>query len=923
MKSDTVTVAADGSSVVNVYYDRTTFTLTFRKNSRTVATITDKWGADIHDKFPIVATDGTVYKGQEWEVPNGCKTFTAGTNVLSIDTMPAENITFTANNQSAGATLYYYVEALEGQGTRTYNGVDYTLYKTVYLPNSGRLTESEEFHEIIGFRKGEYYPSTIFSYVSEEMYLYYLRNAYSIEYNNPKTLIKTDENVPYQKNLGTYYWEPTSDQAPEWYEPGSVLFEGWYLNPECSGDKFDFATHTMPSDATNTNGKVALSLYAKWVPVTHTVEFYLDKDALDTGTKLSTHPDIKVPHGSKVTEVPAQPENGLYTFVGWFYMENGVEKAFDFANMPINKDLKVYGKWNSTTPVDFTVYYKLLDANGNETDIQIAEPLVSKALDGTSITFEPKTGSDLYADYREGCFPVVQSHTMEIDIDGTNTYTFWYKQVEKIPYIVRYVLVGENGTQTLYDSVTNETSKAIVTENYRRIAGYMPDAYQKRLVVTAVGTDKDGDGVFDENVITFYYTIDTVNALYTVTHFTQPVSGSTNLDDYMQYGITSSFTGKIGEEQTAQTIQIQGFAFEKAVAVSYTVDEGGTTSSQTEITDADQIKAMLTSGGVDFKIYYKRLKYPYIVKYLDEDGKSLLPDGALYEPRDKQYYQDVVTETARLFFGYVLTSQSQQNLTIAIDEGEPPTKNVITFLYKKAEVQINYVAVGPDGTQITTDEQKRAIGYVNVEQEPGTNGVVTALDGPVSGSTAVVSSNAYRFVGWYKDAACTKLITDTNWVSGNAITPQKVDNDSDPNTPVVYTSATYYAKFEWNVSDLIIKKAGLKDGESAIVKVTGTVADGSLKTWTICLTGSNASARITGLKVDTEYTVTEDTNWTWSYSGGTVTKSYEKIQPPSDLETKTATATITNKKNEKWLYDESAKVNNKANGFSAVIGGNE
>ncbi len=194
-----------------------------------------------------------------------------------------------------------------------------------------------------------------------------------------------------------------------------MVFGGWYLNPECSGAEYKLSEHTMP----DTN----ILLYAKWVPVTHTVEFYLDKAALEAGTKLDTHSDQTVSHGSLVDPAPADPANGSYTFVGWFYLDNGVEKAFDFANMPVNKDLKVYGKWSSNTLMEYTISYKL-----QGTDTEIAAPTTGSGLAGVTKTFEAKGGADLYDDYQEGYFPVVKSHSLTIDIadEGKNTFTFWY-----------------------------------------------------------------------------------------------------------------------------------------------------------------------------------------------------------------------------------------------------------------------------------------------------------------------------------------------------------------------------------------------------------------------------------------------------------------------------------------------------------------
>ena len=61
------------------------------------------------------------------------------------------------------------------------------------------------------------------------------------------------------------------------------------------------------------------------------------------------------------------------------------------------------------------------------------------------------------------------------------------------------------------------------------------------------------------------------------------------------------------------------------------------------------------------------------------------------------------------------------------------------------------------------------------------------------GSTATANTN-YRFVGWYSDAACTDLLT-----TNSSYTPAKP-------TDGVWVDATYYAKFEYNLTTLTIRK---------------------------------------------------------------------------------------------------------------------
>lgn len=100
------TVAADGSSVLNVYYDRKEFTLTFKYDYRSVVgdghvgatyqktgTITAKWDADIGAKFLAM---NTAAKGSQWSRnENGKDPWTA-----FLQIMPAENRTYYCQNTS-------------------------------------------------------------------------------------------------------------------------------------------------------------------------------------------------------------------------------------------------------------------------------------------------------------------------------------------------------------------------------------------------------------------------------------------------------------------------------------------------------------------------------------------------------------------------------------------------------------------------------------------------------------------------------------------------------------------------------------------------------------------------------------------------------------------------------------------------------
>lgn len=109
-----------------------------------------------------------------------------------------------------------------------------------------------------------------------------------------------------------------------------------------------------------------------------------------------------------------------------------------------------------------------------------------------------------------------------------------------------------------------------------------------------------------------------------------------------------------------------------------------------------------------------------------------------------------------------------------------------------------------------------------------------------------------------------------------------------------YEAATYYAKFEADVADLSITKQGYNeiDGkQSFIFTVTGP--EGFSKK--IVIQG-NGTVVLTGLKIG-EYTVTEDTAWSWRYTprGGAV----QKIELKPGI---TNTVNYMNDRtNDKWL----------------------
>lgn len=707
-KAETATINGDGSTVVNVYFTRNTYTLTFKDGKTTVKTINARYQQDIHGNFPIKDGSDTIW----WNVPNGCKSFKPGTQLGSIDIMPGENITFTKDDSQSGAMLYYYVETLNGEkGDYTHNGKNFKQYKQITLDKYCYLTYSEEFHDITGFTQwwsdpafdkmeqgGVAYDGYSYIggyYIKDVNVLCYTRNSYTLKFYNYGTEL-TDHQATLQ------YEAPLKDKNftpayPSNLEANAYEFAGWYTTPGCyEGSEVNWDTATMPAGD--------LMLYAKWAPKTHTVRTFLTEEAMNAGTApIDTWENV--PHRSTIKK-PQNPTNGQYTFVGWFYQENGVEKAYDFS-MAVTKDMDLYAKWISNTLVQYTIHYRLEDGT------TIAPDTTGSALAGATKTFDAKTGTDLNQGYQTGYFPKVGSHSITMNIDGDNVFTFVYVPGEKVNYTVRYLEKDTN--KVLHEEKHAATRDAVVTEKFVTITEYAPDAYQKRLVLSDDET---------QNVITFWYVKDEVHAPVQIIHWVQNIAG----DGYTEYSSSTNLNGLIGETYTAEWLTIAGFAKNE-------------TKSNTS--------GKLTAEGLVLNLYYDRIQYPYefrfVNSYTGEDITDYTFPGAT---KGNARFGDRVTYTApeRLGdLGYKLDtakSSASQAIDIRIEDPANVAKlNVKTFYY------IPYFNV------------------VHVQRDPATENV-TRTPNEVDLTTSIAENGydltaqvaaGYLYGGSFSNEACTEV----------------------------------------------------------------------------------------------------------------------------------------------------------------------
>ena len=812
-------VHEDGCSILHCPIPEGHSHSTTCKNSSSTNTVKleyRKYQDNLEGIWPITDDNGVVYNsGERWE-PSSSNTYSAV--LVYIANMPGEDFTLTLNKSNNDTyTMNYYLEVLEGEAyDHSYGGKNYALYTQVKA-NYNYLTSAEDFFNIAGFYQLTSNPAFSNGQIDINgggtVNFYYGRiTDHELKFQSNGSVLndKTQTNFPYGQSLKKYYFEP---EYPESLEPGAYVFAGWYTSPgHYDGTEVDWDTATMDA------GDVMF--YAKWAPVTHSVSVYLDNSlSQQIGSSQL------VSHGNFASSPTETISNGNYIFQGWFYLdtENGqtVEKAFVFTGIPVLDDMKIYAKWSSHVTVNYTINYVLFSNKE-----PIADPTVGSAIAGHNKTFYAKTGSDLYQGFGEGYYPLTSSHTVTMSAEADHEFTFEYVYVESMPYLVRYI--DDQGNKVAEDKLVSNNNLSVVTETFIKIQGMMPDAYQKRLVLSASNEDNDGDGVYDSNVITFTYSSDPEHAYYRVVHYLETISG----DGYREYR-SEDAVGIIGDNYSVSALNITGFSLNGQITkVNNTLHP----------IDGDSVTAELTAEGLLIELYYDRVDVGYTVRYLEVGTNRVLytaKQGAGIFGEQVVEYAPGLTH-----LGYSLVSDSAKSLHLAANE----SSNVIDFYYQETTYSIKYQIVG-EGAALSLSSEN-----------------ILAVSGEPTGSVPYVNSG-YHFVGWYYDETCLAPVP-SEWVD------EQTHQIQPRNSGVWLSNHTYYAKIDPDFTSLTINTlgcAGVDEDQIFIFTVRGDSDNCAHINLTITIVG-NSAVRVDNLPIGS-YTVTELTAWSYRYTPDAITKS--------------------------------------------------
>ena len=315
------TIAGDGSTIVNVYYTRKSYTITFRyrrtqySSWQVLKKLEKKWGENL--------------KESDWYTYNNDNNYTIQGSermIAFLSTMPMNGATLNAIGSNGNVNkATYYVEALSSDesGAVQVGGRWFIIHHVDQTKGTANYTVgNEDRYPIAGF--------TLISDMGTQVggsygnaKFYYSRNSYKVIYYNGDRVYheapyKYEEDI---SNAGSY--EPANPPAGI---PNNYKFDGWYNDPDGS-QKYDFSGKKMP-----VGGVV---VYAKWVAPTSSATAFT---TIIGGSSETIDP---IPYGGTITDqlndlqaTIMQDKDG-YTWRGWRTGPNGTGE-------PFNVDTKIY-----------------------------------------------------------------------------------------------------------------------------------------------------------------------------------------------------------------------------------------------------------------------------------------------------------------------------------------------------------------------------------------------------------------------------------------------------------------------------------------------------------------------------------------------------------------------------------------------------
>ena len=351
--SKDVKISGDGTTIINVYYDRVLCTVNFYEYKQSgwsrswqiTKTVTGLYGASLPEGAWDTSTNAWYqYAYDGGDVSGLCVILT------SFDFKTAGYADNTGNKSSNGIVTTCNFYGRKGKGSYNINYYNeqidgsFKLVQTVSLSQSGLVIhEKYAGYELYKYSTDKNAGTDASYWVTQKdasegknvsgtpVNVASKLKTYNLSYYNYNSVTKTEKNIKYTASLKSYanYTPAKPSELPSYY-----VFGGWYKDKACT-TKFDFNTEKMP----NAN----VQIYAKWTAQKINLTYNLNTP---DGTSKVVNNDVDAGTIAS-TVLPSATTISDYSFAGWYYADgngNITKDAFN-ANEAITKDTSVIGKW--------------------------------------------------------------------------------------------------------------------------------------------------------------------------------------------------------------------------------------------------------------------------------------------------------------------------------------------------------------------------------------------------------------------------------------------------------------------------------------------------------------------------------------------------------------------------------------------------
>ncbi len=314
-------ITGDGTLILELYYDRNTFTVSYESNEGSSVSNTTGVRYEATISAPTSPTrDGYTFEGW-YKTDSYTTTWTFSSDTVTEDTTLYAD--WSANTNTAYTVEHYQQNVADD---------DYSLEDT---DNETGTTDTEATavaKSYTGFSENTSYPSRLASGNiagdgSLVLKLYYDRDTFTVSYeSNEGSSVSDTTGVRYDATFSA----PTSPTRT------GYTFDGWYTEDELTTE-WIFSTDTVTE---------ATTLYAAWSINQYTVSFESNE-----GSSVSDITDVN--YNTTISE-PTSPTRDGYTFDGW-YTEAELTTEWTFSSDTVTEDITLYAAWTANTDTAYKV----------------------------------------------------------------------------------------------------------------------------------------------------------------------------------------------------------------------------------------------------------------------------------------------------------------------------------------------------------------------------------------------------------------------------------------------------------------------------------------------------------------------------------------------------------------------------------------